>query len=207
MRTTIGHRLLGAGAVCLAAHAAPAAAQYVTPASYTATPGETGTYNYFDDTGRQLTDGVLGVNYWGADLGNGPAYEWVGWRRAAPHLVFAFDAPVAISRVQIGFGRTEGVLVYLPSSVTVGGTAFALTGTELPDGTRGFLNFDGAFSGSTLTIDMDDGDPNRWIYVDEVRFVRASPQVVPEPATDALLAAGLAGVGMVVRRRRWTATA
>src|SRR5580693_1478272 len=62
----------------------PAGAIPLVPISYTATPGEGtnqgGYYNYFDDTGHQLTNGIYGVNDYSADLGNGPAYEWVGWR-------------------------------------------------------------------------------------------------------------------------------
>ena len=61
----------------------PAHAQTsVVPSSYTATAGEGlaqgGNFNYFDNTGMQLTDGVTGVNDWTANLGNGSAYEWVG---------------------------------------------------------------------------------------------------------------------------------
>src|SRR5262245_4863952 len=56
--------------------ATPAAhAQFIVPASYTSTPGqgqaEGGSLNYFDDGGVQLTDTILGVNDWQANLGNG----------------------------------------------------------------------------------------------------------------------------------------
>ncbi|MFM7696730.1 MAG: hypothetical protein ACKO6G_08675, partial [Vulcanococcus sp.] len=55
-----------------------------SPVNYTATPAEGqaqgGSYNYFDDTGSQLTDDILGYYDWTANLGNGQAYEWVGWR-------------------------------------------------------------------------------------------------------------------------------
>ena len=67
---------------------APLSAQVVIPTGYTATPGEGqaqgGSYNYFDDTGHQLTDGVFGVNDWTANLGHGNAYEWVGWISVDP---------------------------------------------------------------------------------------------------------------------------
>jgi hypothetical protein len=50
---------------------------YIVPLNYTATPGQGqtqgGTYNYFDDTNNQLIDGILGVNDWTANLGNGAA--------------------------------------------------------------------------------------------------------------------------------------
>src|ERR1700676_2570618 len=56
-----------------------AGATSLVPTNYVATPGEGiaqgGYYNYFDDTGHQLTDGIYGVNDFSANLGNGIAYE------------------------------------------------------------------------------------------------------------------------------------
>ena len=47
---------------------------------------DTGTYQYHDWTGEQLIDGSYGTMPWFANLGNGPAYEWVGWRGEAHPL-------------------------------------------------------------------------------------------------------------------------
>src|SRR5580692_6062496 len=101
----------------------PASAIPLVPISYTATPGEGiaqgGYYNYFDDTGHQLTDGIYGVNDWSANLGNGIAYEWVGWRVADPTITFQFSTPVTINQVGIDFNKTTSDMIFLPSSVTI----------------------------------------------------------------------------------------
>ncbi len=154
----------------------------VVPTSYTATPGEVGAYSYFDDTGKQLTDGVTGGNYWAADLGNGPAYEWVGWYTVNPTITFQFDKPVTINTVSIDFNRGEVSGISIPSSVTVGGTPFSLSQDALTDGSRGYLSFNGSWTGSSLTIGLVRRDNyNRWIFMDEVKFDGVS--AVPEPST------------------------
>lgn len=70
----------------------------VIPTLYTATISEGqnvgGTYNYFDDTDIQLIDGIIGDHIIGANLGNGNAYEWVGWYTNDPVINFTFDSVV-----------------------------------------------------------------------------------------------------------------
>ena len=201
---------MGIAAAFIAATMGIAHAQYVSPASYAATPGQGtaqgGVYNYFDDTSSQLTDGVLGVNDWTADLGNGPAYEWVAWRTVEPTVTFTFPAPVTITQVDIDFNRTEANAgIYLPPSVTVAGQNFALTGTEIPDFSRGWVSFPltTPLTGTSLTLSLTDNDDFRWIFVDEVRFAGATVTEVPEPGvgvTALILAGGLA-LGVVRARR------
>lgn len=175
---------------------------FVTPASYTATAGEGqaqgGTYNYFDDTGRQLTDGILGVNDWQANLGNGNAYEWVGWRVAEPTFTFTFAQPVSLSQVQISFNRNTGAAINLPTNVTVAGVSSSVSQNALTDATRGFLSFATNFTGTSLTVSLADNNTNQFIFVDEVRFVTAAP----EPASLALLLTTACGVASVLHRRK-----
>lgn len=178
--------------------AATATAALVIPTSYMATPGEGiaqgGSYNYFDDTGTQLTDGIFGINDWTANLGNGHAYEWVGWQNAEPTMTFNFASSVTLDQVIIGFNRASNAGIYLPATVTIGSSVFTLTRSELTDGTRGDLIFNGSWTGSTLTVQLADGGPG-WIFVDEIRF-----QAIPEPgAVTAVAALGL--LGFVVYRR------
>jgi hypothetical protein len=166
----------------------------IVPVSYVATPGEGmaqgGTFNYFDDTGSQLTDGMYGVNDWRTDLGNGPAYEWVGWKVADPTITFTFSSSVTIDQVGIDFNRDEeaDASIFLPPTVTINGMNFSVDPNAIPDMTRGTVDFNGSWTGTTLTVTLTDGDPTRWIFVDEMPF-DAVP--VPEPSGIALVLSGL----------------
>jgi hypothetical protein len=182
------------------------AQEVVMPVSYVSTPGEgrpLGLYDYFDDTGSQLTDGVIGVDNVIADLGNGPAYEWVAWKTVEPTITFTFsDAVVMITSVQLGLARSEGVnRIHLPRTVTIGGTKFAPSGVEIANDARGFLTFSGSWSGTNIAIQFSDNDPTWWVFLDEVRFIgqavrlkieRSGPDVViswPVAATNFVLEA------------------
>ena len=88
-----------------------------------------------------MTDGVLGSNQFEADLGNGPAYEWVGGKTVDPTITFDFGQTVTIDSVDIGFNRREQSGIYIPPNVSIGGTAFTLAPDALVDDSRGFLTF------------------------------------------------------------------
>ncbi len=182
--------------------AASAQAGLVTPSSYTLTTGEVGHFSYFDDTGKQLTDGILGADLWSADLGNGGAYEWVGWYITEPTMLAVFAQSVNITQVSIGFNRGAGG-VALPSNVNIAGTNFALTRTELGEGKRGFLNFNVSLTGvSQVQITITDGATPSWIFMDEVQFAgTAGAGSVPEPGTTVLVAAGI-GLAALARKRK-----
>jgi hypothetical protein len=180
----------------------PADAQSVIPTSYVAMPGEGvnqgGTYNYYDDTGSQLTDGIYGANAWSANLGNGPAYEWVGWRIANPEIAFQFSTPETISHVGIDFNRTESDGLFLPSTVTIDGTAFTVDPNAIPDDTRGTVYFYGDWTGSTVTVDLSDNNTSDWIFVDEFTF---NSVCVPEPSVFGILAGGFGLLILCLRGR------
>jgi hypothetical protein len=178
-------------------------AQSVIPTSYVATPAEGtnqgGAYNYYDDTGNKLTDGIYGVNDWSANLGNGPAYEWVGWRFTDPVITFQFSAPVTINQMGIDFNLNQSASILLPSTVTIGGTEFTVDPNAIPDDTRGTLYFNGNWIGSSLTVDLTDCNTSDWIFVDEITF---SDVAVPEPSVCVLLAGGFGLLVLCQRRRK-----
>jgi len=153
------------------------AVELIHPISYTATPGSgSGTgETYLDDTGTQLTDGIFGANNYGENLGNGFAYEWVGWNFSDGNvnINFIFDNSVIIKQVLIDFNRNESPDIYLPSRVIINGKFFRLKGTEIADRTRGSIKFNGPFTGPDLSITMKYVSGGGYIFVDEVQFVPA----------------------------------
>jgi hypothetical protein len=174
----------------------PARAQFVVPTSYTATPGGVGGFTYFDDTGSQLTDGIYGVDDYTADLGNGNAYEWVGWTDPNPTITFNFPSSITVQSVLIDFNRNEGAGIYLPANVTIGGTVFNLNGDEIDFGTRGTLIYNGSWTGSSLQVDLTAN--GSYTFVDEMKF---STAVVPEPGLTAAFI-GAAALAWATWRRR-----
>lgn len=67
----------------------------------------------------QLVDGRRGVDAWDADLGFGPAYEWVGWIDGAPVLTLDLGQRRAIRRLRIGMSNRGQGGVTQPSVVRV----------------------------------------------------------------------------------------
>ena len=187
----------------------PASAQSLLPAGYAATPGDGvgqgGTYNYYDNTGNQLTDGIYGANDWSANLGNGNARDWVGWRVADPAIAFQFSALETISQVGIDFNRNQSASILLPATVTIGGIEFNVDPNAIPDNTRGTLYFNGNWTGDALTVDLaslanlPSCNPGNWIFIDEITLNIAA---VPEPSAYWILAAGFGLLTLCLSRRK-----
>ncbi len=143
--------------------------------AYSAPPGQTGMVSFFDDTGNQLSDGVIGSDDILADLGNGTAYEWLGWTEQTDPITLTFTLPegVNITGVQIGFNHREGLAIFVPASVTINGLDFDLQADAVPNNQRAYLTFTGSFTGPHVEIVLHHRGCG-WILVDEVKFL-ASP--------------------------------
>ena len=160
------------------------AAITITPSSYT----QTSPHGNFPDSGVKLTDGIIGANDW-----QNPAGPWVGWLNTDPTITFTFASSVTVNEVRIGFNRDESYgRIFIPQNVIIESTTFSPSSSAIGDKERGFLSFDGAWTGSTLSITLKNGTAHSspyWIFVDEMTF-----SAVPEPST---YLAGLSALGML----------
>ena len=204
-------QLVAALAVGLAFGAASAA---TTPDSYNMLNGNTGSYEYWDETysgagcvicsnsvltgGKgDLTDGVIATTNWfvaEAPAGNGP---YVGWT-LDPTITFHWNSATAISSVTFYFDDANGSGgVSAPAGVVVDGTGFAIAD---PSGSAPFsFTASGlSFNGNDLVVTLNRG--NAWVFLSEVEFNNTA--AIPEPGTYALMLAGLGAMMAVARRRR-----
>ena len=140
--------------------------------SYIAPPGETGMVSYFDDSGNQMTDGILGADDILTDLGSGTAHEWVGWTDLTEPvtLTFSLQADESIAAVKIGLNHREGLGIFVPSRVTINGVSFEPTAEAVPNNQRADVTITGPFNGPIVTIVLNHRGRG-WILVDEVRFI------------------------------------
>lgn len=195
----------------LAASAAFAAGP--SPDSYNMLNGNTGSYQYWDDTysgagcltcdnavltgGKgDLTDGIIATTNWyvaEAPAGPGP---YVGWT-LDPTITFHWNASTSISSVTFYFDDADGAGgVSPPSSVTVNGVNYAVAD---PVGSAPFSFTAGgvSFTGNDLVVSIQRS--NQWVFLSEVQF---NVGAVPEPETYAMMLVGLGLVAAVARRRR-----
>jgi hypothetical protein len=197
VRTTFPHAALLLTLALIGASSSRA--QFVVPISYSFSVAPNSDGNSYPDSGNELTDGVLSLNF---NNYHSPAEAAAvtGWIGLAPSITFQFAAAQTFSRIEVGTSRWVVAGVVLPPSVTIAGSTFNLNVTALdpfPENTRGWLVFDGNFNttiGSVLTIDF--GNSGNWLMLDEVRFT-----AIAEPSTCAALF-GLTALGFAGYRRR-----
>lgn len=181
-------------------------ASEIKPASYSFDkPTGVGTWSYHDDTGIQLMDDEYGIEPFGADLGNGPAYEWVGWHGyPVVNIDFNFGSVVEIDKIIVGttqdwipdvivpnigiFSSSDGLSwgslissVITPQSISNNYKYFSI---ELDN-----LGIVSEF----IRVELSFSENGPWTFTDEIDFFGSSSSV-SEPTTMAIFGFGLLGL-------------
>ncbi len=198
---------------------AQAALMEITPVSYSFDRAtDVGSYDYVDSGGIQLTDGQYGVAPWWADLGNGPAYEWVGWVWDSPvNIDFNLGSLVEINQINIGTVQDVPDDVVLPSvnlySSNNGSTwnlfhNYFVPESDLNNEKYYTYNFtDLSITGQYFRVSLYNSYDGPWTFTDEIDFYHDSTASVPEPATMLLFGSGIVSlIGFRIKRKKRVAT-
>ncbi|MDH5446378.1 MAG: PEP-CTERM sorting domain-containing protein [Gammaproteobacteria bacterium] len=178
--------------------------------------GDTGSYNYWDDsyagsgdntvdrsylsggTG-DLTDGIIATENWNlVESPVGPHGPYVGWYtfRGIPSIDFHFGQNVVINSITLYVDDSNGYGgVFVPSGVNIGSTSYSFTDPVGSEPTA--LTISGLdLMVSDLSMDIFGGTANRnntWVFISEITFDGRILSVA-EPSTILLLSLGLLGV-------------
>lgn len=149
---------------------------------------DVGRFEYHDYTGFQLTDGVYGGEAYSLDLGNGNAYEWVGWRGdEIVNIDFFFNAeimrPINEIRVGVSQSRTDDVVfpdLHILSSKD--GKEWSLLESIINPESNAYNYTKGVFTFADLELSTNDyvrvsakwNDNGPWTFIDEIDFYSVS---------------------------------
>lgn len=162
-----------------------------------------GTYCYHDETGNQLTDGQYGTNIWQANLGNGNAYEWLGWTDRSVSIVFDFGVNTTINQIVVGTVQDHLNDVVFPSvfvSTSLDGLNWGLQFASLvvPENTannltHGSLTLSGlSETARYFVVELQFALNGPWTFSDEIDFYQNVTPEVSAPGSLILLSLGLA---------------
>lgn len=177
----------------------PAFAGPISVSSYTINSATEAPYP--DDTGQQLIDGAFGTT----DLiSPGANVPWVGWvNTSAISMTFNFSSVQAITSVSIDFLKETANFAILPQAVKIGGQVFSVDPNAIGDPATGFLTFtpSSPINTQSLAVELDNPSSGFHILIDEVTFDGNAATTTPEPATFAIIGAGLLALALKARRR------
>ena len=130
----------------------------------------------------QLQDGLIGVDAWSTDAGNGPAHEWVAWTAATQVVTFRFAKPRYIARITLGLNNSNDGAVIQPPEVQVrlsgdaatwsAAATFKTADKSLPQiasGKRGDISISLAKQVATY-VEIRFVTGGSWTFVDEIQF-------------------------------------
>jgi hypothetical protein len=149
----------------------------------------------------KLTDGVASTQPWYLVSNAAGTGEYVGWLwRVTPNplITFSFAGDPLIDEITVYLDNTRVGGVYAPSAILIDGISHSFTAPAV--GSVGPVDFTAlGLTGGSHTIQLNQ-DAGAWVFVSEITFAGAAVEV-PEPASLALVALGLAGLAGVRRRR------
>lgn len=139
---------------------------------------DVGSYNYEDSTGKQLIDGLFGNGAWYNDLGNGNAYEWVGWTDTVVNIDFKLDYVRTLDTIMVSTQQSGGGL-FLPSwsvfswqnNAWVMQAEQQTVRTNDMDIYKHYLTLSNLnFSSDKIRVQLRQPNSNQWMFVDEIMF-------------------------------------
>lgn len=213
-------KFFAAAAVAMFGMVGAASAATVSPSSYDMRNGNSGTFNYWDDSYSgagdntvngealygglgDLTDGVVATQNWHHVEGpRGPNGPYVGWVHVDPTIIFRFDSSQSFNSMTFHFDDANGYGgVSQPDAVSINGITKTIPSNAGSAPFSFTFDLDGV---STDTLTTTIFRTSAWVFLSEVTF-DADVSEVPVPASLPLLAVGLGGLGFMARRKRKTA--